>query len=330
MTTSFKKDFNSIFPGVFNLSGSVQSVYLYITYKYCLTEERDIRLSYANIQNGDADCPGTGLNKSTIVKAIGALEEEGLIEIRHAKFKGNGGFQGLIPYYRPQLIDEKGEPDGDLYSTDFSTPTKKSERVTRADFSASSKKANDSTRADFSTGLEKANDSIVRNFQPYSSLACNSLQELHLKNRCEDRQLPILGRKRKLDKYEEACRLLRSVLVAKDLLRRKCSIPKWASDLRRASSSLIMEWDDLYDLLKWYCDNIGTSEEIYLPDVRSPKTFCAKIESIEGARNRQRRLRNQTSAYHSDAVEETEQEVRRNLTPEQEEEFRLQHLKDQL
>ena len=176
MTTSFKKDFNSIFPGVFNLSGSVQSVYLYITYKYCLTEERDIRLSYANIQNGDTDCPGTGLNKSTIVKAVGILEEEGLIEIRHAKFKGNGGFQGLIPYYRPLLIDKDGEPDGDLYRTDFSTHDKKSKRDTRTDFSTVDKKPTDLYRTDFSTQNRKTDRLNRTDFSTHSSLACNSLQ----------------------------------------------------------------------------------------------------------------------------------------------------------
>ena len=133
MTTSFKKDFNSIFPGVFNLSGSVQSVYLYITYKYCLTEERDIRLSYANIQNGDAECPGTGLNKSTIVKAISSLEEEGVIEIRRRKFKGNGGFQDLIPYYRPMVLNRQGDEIQPIHTVGNSNQFGKSNRFTRSE-----------------------------------------------------------------------------------------------------------------------------------------------------------------------------------------------------
>lgn len=287
---NYSKNFTAVFPGVFSLSGSTQQVYLYLCFRYCLQTNEFFKLSYAQMQDGDDDFIGTGLNKSTIGTALSILSDEGLVKIKARKFKGKGGFQITIPYFKPYIVDTEGKATGefDVCASSLNpielkktadTPLEKTDAENLRDQSSLNP-----------IGSEKTVDSD-RTENPIGSSFSSFLKKKDKKSKeIKNYDLPLLGsKKRKEDKYELASIMLRDALVAQDLLRRKCSIVKWAGDLRRGfTNKLNIPWDKMFAILEWYCDNVGVIDDPYMPDIRSTKTFVDKLEKVEAAILRQR------------------------------------------
>lgn len=255
---NYKKNFTDVFPTIFSeVNGSELMVYLYICHHYCLSTEKLIKITYDEMCKGTLLDNGTTLSKDTLRRSIVSLKSKKLLRVKKKEFVLNGS--KLTPcYYRPLVP---------LQNRD------------RADFTFIDDEPQNRDHTDFQT--ESHNDLQARS--SFSFLTEDK------KKKKSNFNLPLLGGKAKeLDRYELASDMLKEALVKQKLLRRRYSRTLWANNLRKEfTTKLTIEWNELFDILKWFCCNVG-DKSLYIPDIRSTKAFCDKLEGVEAAILRQK------------------------------------------